>query len=987
MVTPKPGVFIADVKHLLILTTAVEIVVLGVTFGTATALSSPGRVLADEMQLLNKPIFVINTDNVSINAIQGTKDGRIFLGGRDGNLYEINYQAESSWFGKRCRKTNHSQGLSSYVPGFLKIFSVSKPQSNSLVLLISFLISQEIDPIMKLVVDDSRGLLYALTEKGTVEAWELTENDNIRRIARLTTNDITYMASNILKTVEASIFKPVTALCALEMSDSYNVNLIAVTHAGVRFYLTTSPLTVNNMNQSNPVHESSRNQGLYLSHVRLPPGYTPNATGGKPKQVHGAFYKHGAFLMVSTAQPDLDELWSVSSEPFPMRPFLVESSTVLQLDGQVWAIGEIKTRKSNTFDSLIKTAQTPRKVVILTNQGAHIVALLKPADFLRQLLISCHGAHHDAIKAFFSTQTEPYACATSLDLACLEQIRNAEMGQWATQAFMLYGGEPHFALPQQQQHQQHHIGSPFNQNRSFNNSTTFMEAGPPIFMSTPFPTTRPASSVQQSLMQQTQFPTSQNQSQQNPTLQPEQTNLSYSAKHAGLYLHVSRLLRPIWRRRCIDQKMASTINSDDCSEVMNDLHAIKSFLEINSVSHLSANSARMNGINASTFVTAMSFNQQQQTASRKSAEDALVEEKKSLDALNRFIRHTAEVVGLWKIMCEHQFNILLSQLPKDLLNILSACTFRDLIMSRIDICAQLIVILINTYLNDSASINSISSKLRDVCPTLYRHEDAVSHKATEILMLSKNCTDLDEKEERLRTALQLCKGAAPRLPLANICQQFAMAGFYQGVIDLCVTCAAKIDSTTMDYEIYAARNKCYKVVCDMLESVYQNLRNANTTIEMTRGLPMDEERERNINQKIFQIVGMALQTSDKALHHAIYEWLLAHDLLSELLGVTEPSLGEFLSRSSEQAPENLKISDLLWKYHERNGQHAAAARILYSLASSDTDRIDLQQRIEYLARAIMCMRSDSVGCSAHNGVLLKELEDKVNRKISFEPQI
>lgn len=79
-----------------------------------------------EMQLMNKPIFIISTDNVAINVVEGCDNGRMFLGGRDGCLYEISYQAESSWFGKRCKKVNHSQGIVSYmVPSFLKVFSVS----------------------------------------------------------------------------------------------------------------------------------------------------------------------------------------------------------------------------------------------------------------------------------------------------------------------------------------------------------------------------------------------------------------------------------------------------------------------------------------------------------------------------------------------------------------------------------------------------------------------------------------------------------------------------------------------------------------------------------------------------------------------------------------------------------------------------------------------------------------------------------------------
>lgn len=132
LVKPKPDVFISDVKYLLIITTPIEIVVLGVTFGDSTK-ESPVRSISqhtatnyEEMQLMNKPIFILNTDNVAITTIVGTDDYRIFLGGRDGCLYEICYQAESNWFGKRCKKINHSQGMMSYmVPGFLKIFSVN----------------------------------------------------------------------------------------------------------------------------------------------------------------------------------------------------------------------------------------------------------------------------------------------------------------------------------------------------------------------------------------------------------------------------------------------------------------------------------------------------------------------------------------------------------------------------------------------------------------------------------------------------------------------------------------------------------------------------------------------------------------------------------------------------------------------------------------------------------------------------------------------
>lgn len=92
--------------------------------------------------------------------------------------------------------------------------------------------------------------------------------------------------------------------------------------------------------------------------------------------------------------------------------------------------------------------------------------------------------------------------------------------------------------------------------------------------------------------------------------------------------------------------------------------------------------------------------------------------------------HACEVLALWKILCEHQFHLLFATLPQEEQSALSAYTFRDLILTRDDSCGHLIVSLINSYLCDNATVGSISSKLRDVCPNLYRHENAVLHKVS-----------------------------------------------------------------------------------------------------------------------------------------------------------------------------------------------------------------------------------------------------------------
>lgn len=73
-----------------------------------------------EMHLQPEPLFSLPTDNVGMLDIQGTPEGRIFLAGKDGCLYEVIYQAEDGWFSRKCKKVNHSVSMLSFlVPSFL----------------------------------------------------------------------------------------------------------------------------------------------------------------------------------------------------------------------------------------------------------------------------------------------------------------------------------------------------------------------------------------------------------------------------------------------------------------------------------------------------------------------------------------------------------------------------------------------------------------------------------------------------------------------------------------------------------------------------------------------------------------------------------------------------------------------------------------------------------------------------------------------------
>lgn len=74
---------------------------------------------------LRKNIKLYATDltiatDIEMTLVIGTEDGRIFMcGQQDGNLYEMHYQANESWFGKRVQLINHSVGgVQSLLPRF-----------------------------------------------------------------------------------------------------------------------------------------------------------------------------------------------------------------------------------------------------------------------------------------------------------------------------------------------------------------------------------------------------------------------------------------------------------------------------------------------------------------------------------------------------------------------------------------------------------------------------------------------------------------------------------------------------------------------------------------------------------------------------------------------------------------------------------------------------------------------------------------------------
>ncbi|XP_023943990.2 nuclear pore complex protein Nup154 [Bicyclus anynana] len=941
LVKPKSGVFQSFVKYLLVLTTTIDIVVLGVTFSSN---KQDGSAEFEEIHLVPEPVFVLPTDGVSLLCVKSTSKGRIFMGGKDGCLYEITYQAQLGWFGKHCKKINHSTStLSFLVPSFLNAALYDE------------------DSIVKIEVDNTRHILYTLSGKGCIEVFDLgSDGESLTKVVRLSQGKIVSYAMDIAKTLEPIVFKPVIAISAVEETESNYLNLVAVTQSGARLYFSTGS------------GDGERPQYLTLMHVRMPPGFTPTNSVLKPKQVQSAVYDNGTLVMVcsSGGGDEADSLWCLS-RVLPGAGF-IEAHTMLAIDGAACALTALPpVHAAHLSPALLAKREvwSSSRWAVVSAWGAALLSAGAAPDLLRALLRDCRGPEAQPVKEMFQLHGADQACACALYLACEDSGGDTSVNEWAARAFLLYGAQPapapHF--PQNSQAPSS-VGSP-----------KFV----PRQVSTPM-APRPQDQLRQGQMNQSyqghmNQTVMQNQSfmpsfQQSPTQFSQASfNVSqtrdnfptqeFSAKHNGLYIYVGRILYPIWNLKCVTKSMtpddkefmSSKVTGEDCAYIAKKLQRVAAFV-------------------------------QRLMAPPHSDEQA------SLHALKLFITMSIEMLSLWKVLCEHQFHVIAASLPPEQQSALQAASFRELLVGGQEVASLLLGSLVAGYLRDNASVDGISQKLRQLCPTLYRQEDATCSKANELLIFAKQQKNPAEREEMLQQALKLCKDVAPNVNLPLVCSKLVAAGFYSGVVELCVACASKLDpqdaavyyyksdQPSQDREghlMYYRRMEIYREVCLALERLYERSSDANGSTTQPDAHHTLSPADANYQGR--QLVWDCLCRDDELLHVAIYEWLVSKNLGSELLslsGAPPASLRTYLSAMARQAPApaSLLLLDLLWKVLEKAGDPLVAAHVLEGLATKPGTGATLAQRISWVSAGVVCVRGAGVR-AAGGAELLRRLEE------------
>ncbi|XP_038049552.1 nuclear pore complex protein Nup155-like isoform X2 [Patiria miniata] len=994
---PKPNIFRSHIRFLLCLVTPVEIVLLGVSFTQPHEDVGQNDYSRCEMHLLPDPLFSIQSDNTYMLRVKSTRDGRIFLAGKDGCLYEIMYQAQDGWFSRKCRKVNHSSSsLSFLVPSFLNF--------------------SEDDPMVEISIDDSRHVLYTRSEKGTIQVYDMgADGCSMRRVTAVSHYSMMKHAMYYARTIDRSNFKQIVHIAAIPCTESSRLHLVAVTQTGVRLYFTTIPFQGGWLAG---VGARDRPVTLALVHIRLPPGFTANAAQHRPTNVHAALYSKGTLLLCASQNEESDQLWCLNPDSFPFQRSLMETQVTHVIDSRTWVIDEVPavpilTPRLEPVSDKPRVPDPPSVVtqhtvmspayILLSSKGSYLVSKLRPVDQLRQLMLNNMGPDNPVVESFFTLHKEDQACATCLILACSRASSDVQVADWATQAFFQYGSVARLRT---------YMAQPQNPAANLFGSTTPLVGQRPGSQYGTAVTSPPTTGLQPSVAS---TPLTASGYQDTPrtsagsTTQPS-NDVEFSGKLKGLCLYFGRIARPLWELHVAVEAtsvdygpkrnlLVTNFDSSELAWVLDKMKALKEFLDRNS---------QYTGVAESVIATGMpGFVRPESVIGRpvgreytqlQQAEAENVE-RKALQHLEHLINSCCEVLELLQLLCYHQFHNVTAALPQETRDQLKQMTFRDLVINGKEVCDMLITALINCYIGDNATTDAISTKLRDICPSIYSQEDAICSKASELIKGAQQAQTRSVKEKMLQESLQLFKTISQQLILAAVCSEYHQARFYDGVVDLSLSAASKRDPQNLALHYYKngkppedmqgmqafmARCECYRCVTDILdELVLVSQEHPTSPVVPTYPGPPPQPDPNQLSSQdakayMEAMMQKALSCDDELFHVALYDWLMEKGLKDRLLQITSPYVEQYMKRAAQYSADNLHVMDLLWKYHEKTGNYPAAARILLKLAERHSTDVKLQQRIEYLSRAVMCAKSSNLRTSTSSeGEFLQELEEKL----------
>ncbi|KAJ2554199.1 hypothetical protein EV175_002669, partial [Coemansia sp. RSA 1933] len=831
LVRPRPGVFVDSIKYVLAVATPLEVFLLGVGYEAPNSLAQTTGG-GGEITLFATQISV-PADGVAMTSIAGSADGRVFMSGNDGALYEFVYQSDDGWLTKKAKKVNLT---SSFVSYFMPTFLAPRHET----------------PALAMAVDNDRRLLYVQLQDASIKVFWLGSGSAqdpagfvLAHHHRAIANSAALLCPQFNEGTDAVPLE-IASMHVIPPAESRTLSLVAITGGGCRIYFST----VSRMQRFYETSAAaaagaalSRQPEVFeVAHVRLPPEPQPTLGSSSlahgvrlPRQilsVHSAFYGNGTTLLAHAWNEDHDSivgaapacaqiLARIAKQP---RASLSELSSATRIEGRTWAIAETAT--GSALNDLATVSSTPvRSFAVLTNAGVTVLEKQRPVDMFRALI--AHPTVQDAqIKEFVATFSLDETCAMCFTILCAPRVATGGMQVLGAARRILFehGGVPHF-------------------------------------------TTEPHSSFGAA-----------------DVLASE--TIALSGRHNGLAMYLARVLQPLWRRAATTRQTDSKVPGrlvigiplPLLTQVQDQLRSLQHFIN-----------------NNQRFVPDQ-LNQmpiQPANSSRSTADAAACwqAESASLGALYELMTRATEAISFLCLLADFNLPVISDALDDARRQTLANIAFSDLVCTDGGraACRDLILALINSQLKQHASIDSISDVLSQRCATLFSSGDVSLYKALEALKLAGDTGEGAEVAELCTSALELLTGIAGTLSAAQVrelCASFEALGQFNAVASLALTCAVQSDphdeavgfwgdgapAGDAREAIYRKRMDCYQCVIAMLEKR-----------RPAGGQPL--------NAKSLA----SLPATDALFQFALYDWLLANDQVTALFQMRGPFVEQYLS--------------------------------------------------------------------------------------------
>ncbi|CAM9519333.1 unnamed protein product, partial [Ectocarpus sp. 12 AP-2014] len=245
LVPPKKGVFNKEVEHVLAVATTVEVILLAVTYHEKPQETGSPRNRRIQVRRTN---FRASTDGVSMLKIAAHPNGRVFMAGKDGNLYELTYSvAYGFWYSvfsvgspvpsRQCSRLAHKSSSGGPSP------------VNSMFALLGLRRAERV--LVDVVVDPLRNVLYTLDLAGDVDLFDLGADGNsttqkawFNNVFNIWTRAARFCQGygNGQSGLSHLTFKDpkqhqIVSMGVVPATESKTVALVAVTDSGMRIYL------------------------------------------------------------------------------------------------------------------------------------------------------------------------------------------------------------------------------------------------------------------------------------------------------------------------------------------------------------------------------------------------------------------------------------------------------------------------------------------------------------------------------------------------------------------------------------------------------------------------------------------------------------------------------------------------------------------------------------------------------------------------------